>query len=136
VAHRLAELGLKPSLPVEDDTAPPPRTHHFTAEDPDALVRDLQASGRFRRDTRLGSMYHPGQISLREVSPRDSLHITLGRGKEISAHVDRYSPLASRQPEHGCRYALHRIAAHNVTGMAADLARLIPRRRRQRARRP
>ena len=131
VAQRLAELGLQPSLPNEDDAAPPPRTQHFTAEDPGAFMRDLEASGRFRRDTRLGSLYHPGQISLREVSLRHSLHITLGPGNKISAHVDRYSPLADRQPEHGCRYALHRIAAHNITGMAADLARLLPRRRRQ-----
>lgn len=135
MVQRLAELGLQPSLPFEDDAAAL-RAHHFTVEDSDALVRDLEASGRFRRDTRLGSVYHRGQISLREVSPKDSLHITLGRGNQISAHVDRYSPLANRQPEQGCRYALHRIAAHNLTGMAADLARLIPRRRRQRAGRP
>lgn len=132
--NRLAELGLQLSRAVDDDTAPPRHGHSCTTEYPDALVRDLEASGRFRRDTRLGSVYHRGQISLREVSPRDSLHIIMGRENEITAHVDRYSPLAHHQPEHGCRYSLHRIAAHNVTGMAGDLARLIPRRRRQRAR--
>jgi hypothetical protein len=79
--HRLAELGLHLSYPVEDDTSTPPRTYLCTAEDPDALVRDLEASGRFRRDTRLGSLYHRGEISLREVSPTDSLHITMGREK-------------------------------------------------------
>lgn len=131
VAHRLAELGLQLS-PVDGATGHPGRKHQGTTEDPDTLVRVLEASGRFRRDTRLGSVYHRGQISLREVSPRHSLHIT-ARGNEISAHVDRYSPLADRQPEHGCRYALHRIAAHNITGMASDLARLVPRRRRHRA---
>jgi hypothetical protein len=128
--HRLAELGLHLSYPVEDDTSTPPRTYLCTAEDPDALVRDLEASGRFRRDTRLGSLYHRGEISLREVSPTDSLHITMGREKEISAHIDRYSPLANHQRESGCRYALHRIAVHNLAGMAGDLARLLPRRPR------
>lgn len=128
VAHRLAELGLELS-PVEGATGHRRHAHRGTTEDPDAFVRDLEASGRFRRDTRLGSLYHRGEISLREVSPSHSLHIT-ARGNEISAHVDRFSPLADRQPEHGCRYALHRIAAHNITGMASDLARLIPRRRR------
>ena len=127
VAHRLAELGLELS-PVEGATGHRRHAHQGTTEDPDALVRDLEATGRFRRDSRLGSLYHRGQISLREVSPSHSLHIT-ARGNEISAHVDRFSPLADRQPEQGCRYALHRIVAHNVTGMASDLARLVPRRR-------
>ncbi len=126
--HRLAELGLHLSCPVEDDSTWPRRTYLCTAEDPDALVRDLEASGRFRRDTRLGSLYHRGEISLREVSPIDSLHITVGRENEISAHIDRYSPLAIRQRESGCRYALHRIAVHNLAGMAGDLSRLLPRR--------
>ena len=87
VAHRLAELGLQ-LTPVDGDIEVPRRTHQCTTADPDALVRDLEASGRFRRDTRLGSVYHRGQISLREVSPSYSLHIT-ARGNEISAHVDR-----------------------------------------------
>jgi HAD superfamily hydrolase (TIGR01490 family) len=131
VPHRVAELGLQ--SPVVVDGAPVRRgaTHHFTAEDPGALVQELEASGRFRRDTRLGSLFHPGQVSLREVSPAHSLHITVGQGKRVSAHVDRYSPLASSQPEHLARYALHRIAAHTVAGVAGDLARLIPGRRRR-----
>ena len=107
-------------------------THHFTAEDPAALLRELEASGRFRRDTRLGAIFHRGKVSLREVSPTHSLHITVGEGNRVSAHVDRYSPLAAHQPEHRARYALHRIAAHNLAGMVADVARLIPGRRRSR----
>lgn len=126
VADRLAALGLQLS-PVEGTSGHRRHTHRGTTEDLDALIRDLEATGRFRRDSRLGSLYHRGQISLREVSPSHSLHIT-ARGNEVSAHVDRFSPLADRQPEQGCRYALHRIAAHNVVGMAYDLARLLPRR--------
>ena len=126
VPHRVAELGLE--SPVAADGEPGRRggTHHFTAEDPGALLRELESSGRFRRDTRLGSLFHRGKVSLREVSPTHSLHITVGKGNRVSAHVDRYSPLATNQPEGGARYALHRVAAHNVAGMAADLARLIP----------
>lgn len=135
VPHRLAELGL--ASPVQADGAPVRRgaTHNFTTDDPAALLRELEESGRFRRDTRMGSMFHRGQVSLREVSPTHSLHITIGKGNRVSVHVDRYSPLASTQPEQRARYALHRVAAHNVTGLAADLAGLIPggRSRRERA---
>jgi len=100
-------------------------------EDPEALVRELEATGRFRRDSPLGRLFHRGKISLREVSATHSLHITLGDGNRVSAHVDRYSPLAPSQPEDGCRYSLARIAAHNLAGIAGDLRRLAtPGRRR------
>lgn len=130
VPKRLAELGLV--SPVETDGRPVRRgaTHSFTTEDPAGLLRELEESGRFRRDTRLGAMFHRGKVSLREVSPAHSLHITIGKGNEVSAHVDRYSPLASSQPEQLARYALHRVAAHNVAGLAAGLGRLIPGRRK------
>jgi len=132
VPYRLAALGL--ASPVEPDGAPVRRgaTHNFTTDDPAALLRELEDSGRFRRDTRLGSIFHRGQVSLREVSPTHSLHITVGKGNRVSAHVDRYSPLATDQPEQLARYALHRIAAHNVAGIAAELVRLIPGPRRRR----
>lgn len=131
VPHRLAELGLRSPVVADGEPARRGATHHFTADDPAALVEELEASGRFRRDTRLGSLFHRGQVSLREVSPANSLHITVGQGNRVSAHVDRYSPLATSQPEHGARYALHRIAAHNIAGVAGDLARLIPGRQRR-----
>ena len=130
VPNRLAELGLV--SPVEADGEPARRgaTHRFTTEDPAGLLRELEESGRFRRDTRLGAVFHRGKVSLREVSPSHSLHITVGKGNEVTAHVDRYSPLASSQPEQLARYALHRVAAHNVAGLAAELVRLIPGRRK------
>ena len=131
VPNRLAELGLESAVTADGDPARRGATHHFTATDPVALVEELEASGRFRRDTRWGGLFHRGQVSLREVSPAHSLHITVGKGNRVSAHVDRYSPLATSQPEQGARYALHRIAAHNVAGLAGDLARLIPRRRQR-----
>lgn len=128
VHHRVAGLGLtSPLRPVR--LASRGRTHHFHTDNPDRLVRELEASGRFRRDTRLGRLFHPGQISLREVAPRESLHIIVDEGTRVAAHIDHYSPLAHEQPDIGCRYSLSRIAAHNVLGMASDLARLVPGRR-------
>ena len=135
VPHRVAALGLVSAVRAADEPARRGAAHHFTAEDPEALLRELQESGRFRRDTRLGALFHRGQVSLREVSPTHSLHITVGKGNKVSAHVDRYSPLAARQPEQVARYAFHRVAAHNVAGIAGGLARLIPGRRRWRHRR-
>jgi HAD superfamily hydrolase (TIGR01490 family) len=131
VPHRLAALGLAAAVEMADE---PVRgaSHHFTTEDPVALLRELEESGRFRRDSRLGAIFHRGQVSLREMSPTHSLHITVGKGNKVSAHVDRYSPLAARQPEQVARYAFHRVAAHNVAGIAGGLARLIPGRRRRR----
>lgn len=131
VPHRVAALGLASGLQAEGQPARRGATHHFTTEDPAAFVQELEQSGRFRRDTRVGRLFHRGQVSLREVSPTHSLHITVGKGNQVSAHVDRYSPLANSQPERAARYALHRVAAHNVAGIAGDVARLLPFRRRR-----
>ena len=131
VPHRVASLGLASALEADGEPVRRGETHNFVTTDRDALLQELEASGRFRRDTRLGSIFHRGEVSLREVSPTHSLHITVGKGNRVSAHVDRYSPLAARQPEEAARYALHRVAAHNV----AELARLLPRPRRRRRRR-
>ena len=130
VANRLVELGLVSAVEADDQQVWRGANHRFTTDDPAGLLRELEESGRFRRDSRLGAILHRGQVSLREVSPTHSLHITFGKGNEVSAHVDRYSPLATSQPEQVARYALHRVAAHNVAGLAAGLGRLIPGRRR------
>ena len=132
VPHRLAALGL--ASPVEADGEPVRRgaTYHFTTADPTALLAELEGSGRFRRDTRLGGILHRGEVSLREVAPTHSLHITVGKGNRVTAHVDRYSPLATNQPEALARYAIHRIAAHNLAEVVGEVARVIlPRRRRR-----
>lgn len=82
---------------------------------PDAacdLVRALEADDRFRRDSRLGGMFHPGRISFRDVSPTDSLHVVI-RGDRVSAHVDEVSPLVVR-PDGSHTYAWGRVVAHNL----------------------
>ena len=127
VPHRVADLGLQSPVRPEGHMTRRSRNHYFVTEDPEALVRELEATGRFRRDTPLGGMFHRGEISLREVAPTHSLHITLGRGNRVSAHVDRYSPLARTQPESGAKYSMARVAAHNVAGIASDLVRILPR---------
>ncbi len=102
----------------------------FESPDPAALVANLEASDRFCRDTTIGRLYHPNRVSYREISASDSLHVSVGEGNQVSAHVDRHSPLATTRcggPE--CRYSLLRIAAHNVSGMAADMWRVVRRRR-------
>lgn len=102
----------------------------FDSSDPGGLVQRLEASDCFCRDTRAGRMYHPRDISFRELAPRDSLHVTLRDGRTVATHVDRHSPLARRQTGGDCRYSPLRIAAHNLTGAARDLVRLARREER------
>ncbi|HUP71134.1 MAG TPA: hypothetical protein VM142_15170 [Acidimicrobiales bacterium] len=87
------------------------------------MLRSLVASGRFHLDTGFGRMFHPGKISLRENVPTNSLHILVDDNR-VSAHVDLVSPLGLR-PRPSSRYATGRIAAHNLSGMAADVVRLL-----------
>lgn len=95
-------------------------------DDPIGLVRELEASERFVRDTGLGRVLHPGKgkVSFRQAVREDSLHIIID-GDHVSAHIDRLSPLAF--DKHGnahyslrraVRYSLTRILAHNLTTMA------------------
>lgn len=96
----------------------------FSSADPAGLERRLADSDCFCRDTAVGKLYHRKQTSFREISPTDSLHVTVGEDGLVTSHVDRHSPLARRQPGGACRYSPLRIAAHNISGMAADLVRL------------
>jgi len=95
---------------------------HVTTPD---LIQALEADRRFRRDSRLGGILHPGKISFREISPTDSLHILI-KNDRVSAHVDEISPLVVRA-DGTCRYSWGRIIAHNVVLAAADVARRIRR---------
>ncbi|MDQ4133799.1 MAG: condensation domain-containing protein [Actinomycetota bacterium] len=92
-----------------------------TVSDPAGLIRALEASGRFRRDTRLGGILHPGEISFRENSPSNSLHVTIV-GNRVRAHVDEVSPLDCES--HGSRqYSLSRVVVHNLAVLVEDLGR-------------
>lgn len=109
------------SVAPPDDGAGPPATPAL--HDPVGLFHHLEASRRFHRDRWLGRIFHPGAVSLRENVRNNSLHITV-IGNRVAAHVDRVSPLGVRS-ERRARYALGRVALHNVSGMAADLGRVL-----------
>lgn len=94
-----------------------------TVEDPVELLTSLVSSGRFHQDTGVGRVFHPGKVSFRENVPNNSLHI-LVEDNCVSAHVDLVSPLGLR-PGSSLRYAAGRVAAHNLSGMAADLVRVL-----------
>jgi hypothetical protein len=86
------------------------------------LVKALEASPSFRRDSFWGGILHPGKVSYRELSATDSLHILIDGTGDISSHVDDVSPLR-RRPDGSCRYAWGRVVAHNVLVVIEDAAR-------------
>ena len=92
---------------------------------PQSLFDALAANPRFRQDSALGSIYHGGKISFREVSPSDSLHVVFD-GEQVSAHVDLLSPLNFDRAR-PTQYSPLRVVAHNLTGMTGDLTRLVRR---------
>jgi len=94
-----------------------------TISDPVALLRHLDVSGHFHRDSRVGRVYHRGMVSLRENVATDSLHIVV-EGNRVAAHVDGVSPLDLRS-EGQSAYSASRALAHNLAGMVQDLLRLL-----------
>ncbi len=89
--------------------------------DEPGLFQQLEASGRFRRDTPLGGILHRGKLSFREVSPNDSLHVVID-GNRMSVHVDQVCPLDC-EAEGPTRYSLIRVLAHNLSDVATSLGR-------------
>ena len=104
------------ALPDADAPAP-------TVADPVGLLRYLEATGRFHRDSAFGRVFHPGAVSLRENLPTDGLHIVVDEN-HITAHVDKVSPLGVRG-ERPSRYSVRRAAAHNVSAAAHDFLLLV-----------
>lgn len=86
-----------------------------------SLIRALEASGRFRRDGRISGIFHPGRISFREASARNSLHIVID-GAQVSAHVDEVCPMKCG-PDGSWSYSWPRVIAHNLSGVKADVGR-------------
>lgn len=111
--------------PAQDATPPD--------DDRVGLLRDLEASDRFIRDTTLGRMFHPGtgKVSYREAVRERSLHIVVD-GNHISAHLDSVSPLvfADDGTVHysllrDFRYTVPRVIGHNLSSLAEMLCRLV-----------
>jgi hypothetical protein len=102
--------------PIRPGAAVPAAGHgHHDGEDATVVFAELAENGHFFRDSRMGRIFHPGKISLREVCSKDSLHVSVGAGNRVSVHVDRYSPV--------------RVVIHNA-GVVADLVLSTLRRRR------
>lgn len=101
-----------------DPSAPTP-----SITDPVGLLRHLEATRRFHRDSGFGRVYHPSSASFRENLPTDSLHIVV-TGNHIAAHVDRVSPLGIR-PTRASRYSVKQAAVHNASGAAHGLVLLL-----------
>ena len=116
-----AQLLAKGKLRSGRRPLPPAEDRALTSADPLALFRALERSDRFRRDTRLGGIFHTGKISFRELTPTDSLHIVID-GTRVSAHVDEISPLDFCE-DGSVRYSLGRVLAHNVSVARGDLMR-------------
>ena len=100
--------------PVAEDACvtPPPageRSEHIHPME----FADLQSSGRFVRDTRVGGMFHAGQVPLREDCLKDSLHVSIGPDNRVSVHIDRFSPLAERRPGRRRAYSVRLVLLHN-----------------------
>ena len=84
---------------------------------------ELEVTGHFHRDSRLGRVFHPGTISYREISPNDSVHIAVTPENRVSVHVDRVSPISTR-PGDRSRYSLLGILRHNVAHGVDSVVRL------------
>jgi len=93
------------------------------ADDPAAVISSLEITDCLQRDGWFGRIFHPGEVSFRETRPGNSLHLSVD-GNRLLAHVDLVSPL-KLEKDRGARYSVVRVAAHNLTGMAGDLVRLL-----------
>lgn len=90
------------------------------------MFEQLETSGEFHRDTRLGRIFHPGTTSYRQLSATDSVHLAVTCDNRVSVHVDRVSPLLLRAGSRA-RYSLSRAIAHNATHLAEVVGRLVRR---------
>ncbi len=68
-------------------------------------------------------MFHPGTVSYREISSNDSVHIAVTPENHVSVHVDRVSPLSTREGS-ASRYSPLRVLHHNIAHAIDSWARL------------
>lgn len=88
------------------------------------FIEHMTASGRFCRDTPIGGVLHPGVVSFREITDGDSLHVCIDGDDRITAHVDRFSPVAGARPDGCCRYSVRAVAAHVLAHLVAQARQL------------
>jgi NRPS condensation-like uncharacterized protein len=121
--QRLLELGVASRITEFGKIGPRGRSADFAVDDPEQFIKDVRNTGRCCTDTPLGRILHPGKISLRENRVSYSLHLAIGAGGRVLAHLDRLSPLVDHPCGEICRYSLLRVLAHNTARLWGDLFR-------------
>ncbi|MDQ6798118.1 MAG: hypothetical protein M3011_08905, partial [Actinomycetota bacterium] len=91
------------------------------------LFQNLAPDGRFRRDSRLGRLFHPRTVSYREARATDSVHLVVNDDK-VSVHIDRFSPLAVQGTTSWRRYAPVRMLAHGLVDVVGEITSVLRRR--------
>ena len=84
-----------------------------------SLRRALESSQRFHLDSAIGGILHRGTNSYRELSPLDSIHITVD-GHHVTAHVDRVSPI-EQKADGKTRYSWRRVVVHCIYALQGGL---------------
>ena len=74
----------------------------FMSPSGSALVDALMGTGRFCKAQGIGASQHPRQITLREISGSDSLHVSVGPGNRFDAHIDKFSPVTESSGSSVC----------------------------------
>lgn len=129
VARPAEDLGdeepadLQSRLEQPGEVGPQPGAPRPEADDPVGLLRHLEATRHFHRDSGLGRIFHPASVSFRENRRTDSLHLVVN-GNHVAGHVDRVSPLGIR-PERASRYSLRRALAHNAASAAHEVVAVL-----------
>src|SRR5262245_47522583 len=85
---------------LETDVAGNSGAIQYRVRDSKQFVRKIQEKNpNFGVDGGLMGALHPGQVGLREAGPTTSLHISVGPGNLMDAHIDRVNPVD--QPKNG-----------------------------------
>jgi hypothetical protein len=115
-----ADAGEAPVLIADRVFQVPGRTPsvYFMSLAGNALVKALMATGRFCMAHGIGASQHPGQITLREISGSDSLHISIGPGDRFDAHIDKYSPVTEHP---GSSFCSNRPSVAAITHIGREL---------------
>ncbi|MGH2689830.1 MAG: hypothetical protein ACRDKW_13650 [Actinomycetota bacterium] len=121
--RRLEEMGLASRVVHMGKIGPRGRSADFVVDDARAFLADLEATGRFCRDTPAGRILHPGKASWREDRKARCLHVAVDPDGRVLAHLDRFSSVAAARRGRSCRYSAGRVLVHNAGRLAGDLIR-------------
>jgi hypothetical protein len=94
-----------------------------------AFRKAVAASGRFGKDGPIMGLAHRGQSSYREASSEDGtsnedgMHISVGPGTNIDAHIDRISPVGEPDAKGRSRPIGGRMLGHGTRELVPDIVR-------------